>query len=161
MAYSELPWRPCLGHQAWSWTTLRRSNVFYYVYKRFFYFCHVFTFFNVFIFIWTFFTFMTWTSRTSFSLTASTDDFAAGCVSPSPTVSLRISAWASIVVLPLGPIVVQFQPQLTSRVNYWWRRKPAQQTTRSLAVLFIHRVTHSPSVLVAFLQLPRKPLVAL
>jgi len=28
--------------------TLRRGNVFYYVYKRFFYFCHVFTFFNVF-----------------------------------------------------------------------------------------------------------------
>ena len=35
MAYSELPWRPFLGHQAWSWTTLRRGNVFYYVYKRF------------------------------------------------------------------------------------------------------------------------------
>jgi len=28
MAYSELPWRPFLGHQAWSWTTLRRGNVF-------------------------------------------------------------------------------------------------------------------------------------
>jgi len=28
MAYSELPWRPFLGHQAWSWTTLRRANVF-------------------------------------------------------------------------------------------------------------------------------------
>ena len=36
MAYSELPRRPFLGHQAWSWTTLRRSNVFYYIYKRFF-----------------------------------------------------------------------------------------------------------------------------
>ena len=45
MAYSELPGRPFLGHQAWSWTTLRRGNVFYYVYKRFFLnFCHVFLF---------------------------------------------------------------------------------------------------------------------
>ena len=35
MAYSKLPWRPFLGHQAWSWTTLRRGNVFYYAYKRF------------------------------------------------------------------------------------------------------------------------------
>ena len=26
--YSQLPRRPFLGHQAWSWTTLRRSNVF-------------------------------------------------------------------------------------------------------------------------------------
>ena len=43
------PWRPFLGHQPWSWTTLRRDDVFYHVYKRFFYFCHVF------IFIWTFF----------------------------------------------------------------------------------------------------------
>ena len=34
MAYSELPWRPFLGHQAWSWTTQRRGNVFCYVYKR-------------------------------------------------------------------------------------------------------------------------------
>jgi len=33
--YSELPWRPFLGHQAWSWTTARRGNVFCYVYKRF------------------------------------------------------------------------------------------------------------------------------
>ena len=56
MAYSELTWRPFLGHQAWSWTTLRRGNVFYYVYKRFFYFCHVFLrFVTFFIFIWTFF----------------------------------------------------------------------------------------------------------
>ena len=47
MAYSELPWRPLLGHQAWSWTTLRRGNVFYYVYKRFFSSSHVFTFLNV------------------------------------------------------------------------------------------------------------------
>ena len=28
MAYSELPWRPFLAHQAWSWTTLRRGNFF-------------------------------------------------------------------------------------------------------------------------------------
>jgi len=28
MTYSELPWRPFLGDQAWSWTTLRRGNVF-------------------------------------------------------------------------------------------------------------------------------------
>jgi len=38
MAYSELPWSPFLGHQAWSWTILRRGNVFYYVYKLFFVF---------------------------------------------------------------------------------------------------------------------------
>jgi len=51
MAYSELPWMPFLGHQAWTWTTLRRGNVFYYVYKRFFFkFCHVFCVFNVFYF---------------------------------------------------------------------------------------------------------------
>ena len=49
MAYSELPWRPFLGHQALSWTTLRRGNVFCYVYKRGF-----FIFVNVFMFIWTF-----------------------------------------------------------------------------------------------------------
>ena len=49
MAYSDLPWRPFLGHQAWSWITLRRGNVFYYVYKRFFYFCHAFYVFNVFL----------------------------------------------------------------------------------------------------------------
>ena len=35
MAYSELPWRPFLGHRARSWTRLRRGNVSYYVYKRF------------------------------------------------------------------------------------------------------------------------------
>ena len=28
MAYSELPWRPFLGHLAWSWTTLRRVTFF-------------------------------------------------------------------------------------------------------------------------------------
>ena len=49
MAYSELPWKSFLGHQAWSWTTLRTGNVFI-------------TFTNVllllsrfFIFLWTFF----------------------------------------------------------------------------------------------------------
>ena len=48
-----------LGHQAWSWTPLRRGNVFYYVYKRFFYFCQVFYVFwrfyfilNVFLHLW-------------------------------------------------------------------------------------------------------------
>jgi len=46
MAYSELLWRPFLWLQAWSWTTPWRGNVFYYVYKRFSYFCHVFTLFN-------------------------------------------------------------------------------------------------------------------
>jgi len=44
-------WRPFPWHQAWSWTTLRRGNVFYYVYKRFLKkFCHVFYVFNVFYF---------------------------------------------------------------------------------------------------------------
>jgi len=48
MAYSELPWRPFLGHQAWSWTTLRRGNVFLSLQTSFYVF-------NVFkIFIWTF-----------------------------------------------------------------------------------------------------------
>ena len=62
MAYSDLPWRPFLGHQAWSWTrpALRRGNVFYYVYKRFFNFCHVFTFLTFFKFLFErFFTSMT------------------------------------------------------------------------------------------------------
>jgi len=45
----ELPWRPFLGHQAWSWITLRRGNVFYYVYKRVFIFV-MFLRFNVFLF---------------------------------------------------------------------------------------------------------------
>jgi len=56
MAYSKLPSRQFLGHQAWGWTTLRRGNVFYYVYKRFFMlvtFLRFLTFFL--IFIWTFF----------------------------------------------------------------------------------------------------------
>ena len=46
MAYSELHWRPFLGHQAWSWTTLRRGNVFI-TFTNGFYFCHVFNIFNV------------------------------------------------------------------------------------------------------------------
>ena len=59
MAYSELPWRPFLGHQAWSWTTLRRGNVFYYVYRRFLFWSRFFSFFNVFYFyLQTFFTSM-------------------------------------------------------------------------------------------------------
>ena len=49
MAYSELPWRPFLGHQAWSWTTLRTGNVFITFTNVFFYFCHVcFTLLTVF-----------------------------------------------------------------------------------------------------------------
>ena len=55
MAYSELPWRPFLGHQAWSWTTLRRGNVFitftnvfiflsrFYVFNVFYFYLNVFT----------------------------------------------------------------------------------------------------------------------
>jgi len=55
MAYSELPWRPFLGHQTWSWTTWRRDDVFYYVYKRFLnIFVTFLRFLTVFIFIWTF-----------------------------------------------------------------------------------------------------------
>jgi len=51
MAYSELSWRPFSGHQAWSWTTLWRGNVFFITFTNvFFYFCHVFYVFNVFIF---------------------------------------------------------------------------------------------------------------
>jgi len=42
-------WKPFLGHQAWSWTTLRRGNVFYYVYERFFLFLSRFYVFNVFL----------------------------------------------------------------------------------------------------------------
>ena len=60
MAYSELPWRPFLGHQAWSWTTLRRGNVFYYVYKGFFYFCRFFTFLTFLFLFERFFTYMMW-----------------------------------------------------------------------------------------------------
>jgi len=50
MAYSELPWRPFLGHQAWSWTTVRRGNVFI-TFTSDFYFCHVFLRFYVFLFL--------------------------------------------------------------------------------------------------------------
>jgi len=48
MACSEFPWRPFLEHQAWCWTTQRRGNVFYYVYKCFlsrFYVFYVFYFY--------------------------------------------------------------------------------------------------------------------
>ena len=49
-----LPWRPFLGHRTWSWTTLTRADVFYYVYKRFFIYVTFLALFNVFyIFIWT------------------------------------------------------------------------------------------------------------
>jgi len=51
MAYSELPWRPFLGHQAWSWTTLRRGNVFLLRLQTVFLFRHVFYVFNVFKFL--------------------------------------------------------------------------------------------------------------
>jgi len=43
------PWRPFLGHQAWSWTTLRRGNVFL-LRLQTFVFIFV-TFFNVFKFL--------------------------------------------------------------------------------------------------------------
>jgi len=64
MAYSELPWKSFLGHQAWSWTTLRRGNVFLLRLQTFFFIFVTFfiTFTNVllllsrfFIFLWTFF----------------------------------------------------------------------------------------------------------
>ena len=64
MAYSELPWRPFLGHQAWSWTTLRRCDVFYYVYKLFFYFCHVLHFLTFFYFYLNVFLYLTWHTET-------------------------------------------------------------------------------------------------
>ena len=64
MAYSELPWRPFLGHRAWSWTTLRRGKVLQTFFK---FFCHVFTFLTFFyIFIWTFFTSMPKSSKRFF-----------------------------------------------------------------------------------------------
>jgi len=62
------PWRPFLGHQARSWTTLRRGNVFYYVYKRFFYFCHVFTFLTFFYFCLNVFTSIIDITTTTFVL---------------------------------------------------------------------------------------------
>jgi len=48
--------RPFLGHQAWSWTTLRRCN-FFVTFTNVFFFISVtfFTFLTCFIFIWTFF----------------------------------------------------------------------------------------------------------
>jgi len=48
MAYSELLWRPFLGHQAWSWTTLRKGNVFLLRLQTFFLFLSRFTFLKVF-----------------------------------------------------------------------------------------------------------------
>ena len=54
MAFSELPWRPFLAHQAWSWTTLRWGNVFLLRLQRFF--SSRFTFLT--FFIWPFFTSM-------------------------------------------------------------------------------------------------------
>jgi len=51
MAYSELPWRPFLGHQAWSWTTLRRGNVFLRLQTFFFIFVTFLRFLNVFKFL--------------------------------------------------------------------------------------------------------------
>jgi len=89
MAYSELPRRPFLWHQAWSWTTLRRGNVFYYVYKRFFYFWHVFYIFDVFsIFIWTF-----------FYICVDKNPQCAGCTSIARTSTFYVDAWNSHVVL--------------------------------------------------------------
>ena len=49
MAYSELPWRPFLGHQAWGWTTLRRGNVFITFTKFFLNVCHVFNVFSFYL----------------------------------------------------------------------------------------------------------------
>ena len=55
IAYSDLPWRPFLGHQAWSWTTLRRGNVSLLRLQKFFFlFLSRFTFLTFLIFIWTF-----------------------------------------------------------------------------------------------------------
>jgi len=66
MVYSKLPWRPFLRHQAWSWTTLRRGNVFLLRLQTFFIFVTFLHFLTFFIFIWTFFTCMLRASRTSF-----------------------------------------------------------------------------------------------
>jgi len=45
------PWRAFLRHPAWSWTTLRRGNVFYYVCKLFEYILLRFYVSNVFLFL--------------------------------------------------------------------------------------------------------------
>ena len=42
--------RPYLGHQAWSWTTLRKGNVFI-TFTNDFYFCQGFTFLTFFLFL--------------------------------------------------------------------------------------------------------------
>jgi len=108
-----------------SWTTLRRSNVFYYVYRRFFYFCHVFTFFNLFIFIWTFFTTMVPDRLTQFFILL-TFTLVKGIPFPllSPYLPSLIGArrhtWVNWFVSPicladvpsalLGPIVCWYRP---------------------------------------------------
>jgi len=62
MAYSELPWRPFLGHQAGSWTTLRRGNVFLLRLQTFFFkfLSRFFTFLTFFIVNCTFFSGAIW-----------------------------------------------------------------------------------------------------
>jgi len=56
MAYSELPWRPLLGHQVWS--TLKRGNVFITFTNVFFIFATFFYVFNVLYFYLNVFTSM-------------------------------------------------------------------------------------------------------
>jgi len=52
------PWRPFLGHQAWSWTTLRRGNVFitftnvFLLLSRFTFVTFFYFYLNVFLLIW-------------------------------------------------------------------------------------------------------------
>ena len=50
MAYSELPWRPFLGYQAWRWTTLR-GNVFLLRLQTFFICVTFFAFLTFFSFL--------------------------------------------------------------------------------------------------------------
>ena len=57
MAHSELPWRPFLGHQAWSWTTLRRGNVFLLRLQKFFFIFVTFLRFLTFFLFERFFTY--------------------------------------------------------------------------------------------------------
>ena len=63
MAYFELPWRPFLGHEAWSWTTPRRGNVFITFTNVFFIFVTFFTSFNVFLFLFKLFLHLWWRWR--------------------------------------------------------------------------------------------------
>ena len=51
MVYSKLPWRPFLRHQAWSWTTLRRGNVFLLRLQTFFIFVTFLHFLTFFLFL--------------------------------------------------------------------------------------------------------------